>query len=416
MRLRGSTRQRPVCWTSLPAEIRLMILDAITQQKHPGWASFASVCKEWQSVIERRNFHRLKLRASCLNDFERIIVRPRELVRHICLDIELRKYTCRTCEKSERLGQNSLVFTKGIEKLFRILSTWKLANGLTLELNAYSPSDSDHWFKNYYFTSSNDGNGDATSTHFTQETNRKWHNPEHDWANGRQHTTPPSFVKRHLPQTLKRISAFEDFSEDIVAALGGAVPASSWSWSFLSHTAPGAILVSASRVVEPQLGAAFAARSLDLEQLSVSYMVNARDFFQACTPTWTWERLDRKEIDALLFNAGITALRMPKLQTLVLWNGHTENACAFIHHTGKDHASVAWRGTWNMDLSPRVVELWRRVAFEGHSRHALRVDKQRARGVIESHGDAIYHLNFPCQVVSPVSLWQIRKEATDRSA
>lgn len=45
-----------------------MVLEAITQQKHPGWASVASVCKEWQLSIEKQNFRRLKLQASCLDD------------------------------------------------------------------------------------------------------------------------------------------------------------------------------------------------------------------------------------------------------------------------------------------------------------------------------------------------------------
>ncbi|KAK0714708.1 hypothetical protein B0H67DRAFT_536609 [Lasiosphaeris hirsuta] len=438
MTLRGSTRQLkdPVCWTSLPAEVHLMILDTIAKQKHPGWASFASVCKEWQYVIERQNFRRLNLRVSCLDDFERIVVRQRELVRHICLDIELRKYTCRSCQSEDfQRTRRDEIYTKGVKEIYRILGTWKLAkNGLTLELNAYSPSDSKHWFKNWYFTSSDEG---------IREADCNWHDPDHGWIDGRQLIAPPnravsrlfgilhltlSFSKRHrtetwiavlirlvqhgLPQTLKRISVFEDFSDDIAAA-------------YRRQT----VFVSASRIVQPQLGAAFAARSRDLEQLSVSYMVNAQDFFQACQPAWTWARLEslaltsqhfqdpgrRDEVDALLFKAGVTALRMPKLRALVLWDGRKDNACAFVYRTGGDHASVTWLGTWNMDLSPRVVEAWRRVAFDGHSRHTLRTDNQEVRGVINSHGDAIYRLKLPCQVVSPTSLWQIREENVDRS-
>ncbi|KAK0726416.1 hypothetical protein B0T21DRAFT_293514 [Apiosordaria backusii] len=441
MRLRSSRRVRPFYWESLPAEIRLMILNAATQQKYPGcgWASLASVCKAWQSVVEKRNFQRLNLRVSCLEEFENIIGRPRELVRHICLDVELRKYTCKTCDKRERTAQNSVIFTNGVKKLLRILGSWKLASGLTLELNAYSPSDSDHW-----------NEGDAASA---REIDCKWHDPEHGWVNGRQ-ITPPSCeatlrlfelldlgsleelapicvtglirsVSQRLPHTLKRVSVFEDFSDDIIASLGGSLPVSSWaSPGLLSLFGPGAGLVSPSRVVKPQLGAAFARRSLDLEQLSVSYMVNAEDFFRACTPTWTWQRLEslaltsqqlrdignRQQIDALLADAGVTALQMPKLHTLVLWNGQRGNACAFIYQAHSDHASITWRGTWDVDFDPAMVDVWRRVAFEGHSRHALQVRKRTVKNVIESHGDAICHLKLPCQVVTPTSLWQIRKE------
>ncbi len=190
MILRSSIK--PFYWISLPVEIRLMILEAITQQKHPGWASFASVCREWQLFIEKRNFHQLKLQVPCLDDFERLIVRQRELVHHIWFDIELPGYTCRCCKRDESMSctlRNDSIVSKGIWKLFSILSAWKLASGLTLELNAHSPSDSDHWFKDYYFASDDEGNEDATSG---QEIDHKWHDPQHGWINGQQVQTPPA--------------------------------------------------------------------------------------------------------------------------------------------------------------------------------------------------------------------------------
>ena len=58
-----------------------------------------------------------------------------------------------------------------------------------------------------------------------------------------------------------------------------------------------------------------------------------------------------------------------------------------------------------------MVELWERVALESHS-CVLRVGKAEVISsyVIGSHGDAIHHLDLPCQVVAPASLWQIRRE------
>ena len=117
------TRAKAFYWISLPAEIRLMILDAITQQKHPGWASSASVCKEWQLAIEKRNFHRLTLQVSCLGDFERLIVRQRNLVHHVRLDIELPTYTCQTCKTSWSLprgGYNGTIISVEVWKPFRV--------------------------------------------------------------------------------------------------------------------------------------------------------------------------------------------------------------------------------------------------------------------------------------------------------
>ncbi|KAK3293732.1 uncharacterized protein B0H64DRAFT_419396 [Chaetomium fimeti] len=428
-------KSRP--WASLPAEI-LMILEEVSRQKDVGWASLASVCKEWQFVIARENFRQLKLRPSCLMAFERLIVLQRQLIRYIHLEIELPRYSCRQCTTSpsmRSMDQESLSISHGIWSLLRILGTWELANnglanGVTLELSAYSPSDTEHWFKNYHFTPDADGNnGD----------NCKPDDPVHGWINGQQVVSPPAtaiprlFSMVHLgfqrdipqvvlppsverlPNTLKKVSVFEDFSDTLATIL-----VEDQNRNFTSVR----MQVEAVRIADPQVGAAFASRSRDLEQLSVSYMVNAEDFFGACLPSWTWLRLEslaltsqllyhgwerRKAIDALFYVAGMTALRMPRLRNLAIWNGREGNACAFIYYTDQDYAHVTWRGTWEMDLSPRVVEVWERVALESRS-CPLRVTKQEVQGVIGSHGDAIHRLALPCLVVDPKSLWQIRRE------
>jgi hypothetical protein len=223
-------------------------------------------------------------------------------------------------------------------------------------------------------------------------------------------------VQNRLPETLKRLSIFEDFNDGLTAAL-------------LSPQFAGILQVEATRIVDPRIGAAFALRSLDLEQLSASYMVNADDFFQACVRTWTWQHLqslaltsqllrytgNRQEIYAMLYKAGVTALQMPRLHTLVLWNGSRGNACAFIYHTDRYFAHLTWRGTWDLELSSEVVRVWRRVALKFRSTELL-IDKQKIQGVVGSHGDAIHRLNLPCQVVAPASLWQIRKEEAQQAA
>jgi hypothetical protein len=59
------------------------------------------------------------------------------------------------------------------------------------------------------------------------------------------------------------MSIFEDFNEDHFARLQGHTS------SILRSFRPGLI-----RVADPAVGAAFASRSLDLEQLSASFMVD----------------------------------------------------------------------------------------------------------------------------------------------
>lgn len=89
---------------------------------------------------------------------------------------------------------------------------------------------------------------------------------------------------KHLPKTLKKISVFEDFSDSLAAIL--------MEDGNSNAGAPMHIQGEVVRVANPRVGTAFASRSCDLEQLSVSYLVNAEDFFGACLPSWTWPRLE----------------------------------------------------------------------------------------------------------------------------
>jgi hypothetical protein len=194
MTLRSSAKQNPHGWTALPLEIRLLIFDAITQQKHPGWASSAAVCKEWQFSIERENFGQLHLDVPCLDDFERITIQRQHLVHSISLDIELPCYTCRCCQSYESetwKNRNSSIISKGIWKLFSVLSGWTLVKqkGLALELSAHSPSDSDHWFKHCRFSSG--PVGDA-------EDDRLLNDLKHGWRNAQQETQPPRMAVLRL--------------------------------------------------------------------------------------------------------------------------------------------------------------------------------------------------------------------------
>ena len=214
-------------------------------------------------------------------------------------------------------------------------------------------------------------------------------------------------IQDGLPKTLKTLSVFEDFDDSLAAALAD---------PRLGPMFP----VDAVRTVDPRVGAAFAFRSLDLEELSVSYLSNAEDFFRACLQTWTWEHLrslaltsallqpagSRDKIEALLSSAAAAALRMPRLHTLVLWNGTRGNACAFVYHRHRDRGRpyIAWRSTWHLELTDEVVEAWQTVASQV-SLSELVIKKQDIQGEIGSHGDAIHCLALPCPVVAPASLW-----------
>ncbi|KAK5998763.1 hypothetical protein PT974_01145 [Cladobotryum mycophilum] len=486
MILRSSTGPRAWTWNYMPLEVRLMILEAIAYQKNPGWASLASVCREWQAVLEKANFHKLKLRVPCLDDFESMVPpHKRGLVSHLWLDIELPRYTSACCSKKVSPPvKNSSFVSDAIWELFSILSTWKPANNLTLELNVLSPSDSEHWFKNSYF-SSDHVEDDEDTINSARETGIPLHDPQHGWVHGQQVTAPPRSamqrlsrpihltfremlpqvdavtcllirrqlrrcispfgfglllskfdrlehisyepwapyekidtefhqgglaftIRNNLPQTLNRLVVFEDAHEFYHALPQRATP------------------VPSSNLIDHGLGigAAFASKSRGLQHLAVSFIITAEEFFRRCRSTWSWPHLQslaftsqllqddwgkRDDIETLLCRAGVFVQQMPKLHTFVIWNGGKANACAFIYRVDGDGASITWRGTWRLEMSPDIVNSWRQ-ANSTRSSFELQIKQERIQAVIASHGDAIYHLELPCEVIHPASLWQIRRE------
>ena len=119
-------------------------------------------------------------------------------------------------------------------------------------------------------------------------------------------------------------------------------------------------------------------RSLNLEHFSVSYMVDAQDFFQANDRIWMWKKLqtlslschalaratEPTKVNKLLRQAGMIALQMPMLKKMDLWEydrsqGH---AAAFQYETKELSTHIRWRGTWALRLDDQVVTAWRWVA------------------------------------------------------
>lgn len=119
-----------------------------------------------------------------------MVVRQRGLVHHIWLDVELPRHTCRSCKREEsesRTSRNSSIVSKGVCRLFSILSHWKPSHDLTLELDAHSPSDSEHWFQNHHFASDHEENGDPDTV---QDDGTLCHDPKHGWVEGEQIRSP----------------------------------------------------------------------------------------------------------------------------------------------------------------------------------------------------------------------------------
>ncbi|KAM7191936.1 hypothetical protein V8F20_009060 [Naviculisporaceae sp. PSN 640] len=512
---------KPLFWADLPADIRLRILEAVTQQRHRGWTSAAAVSTEWQDVIEKENFRRLYLRRESLRFLEARMkfndrpgqattriraARMETLVRHveyIHLDIELPRYNCDQCASDLELRDQGIIGST-LLILLGVLRTWesrRQGKELTLELSVCSPSDVEHHFKNFFFK--------PTTTHMqTDQRVRPRQRPgiDHGWIKGRQIVPPPrSAVLRlytrvescdglgvlgggvgvvtglnlgrnirrffqpasfqlwqlfgcfprlttlnyepwrpweedkmwaadhifgimminSLSKNLKNLTIFEDFNQNLDDIIVGPTDVVN-------------VYRRISRRTTDELPKKLSRYLSNLEHLSVAYMINAEDFFIAKTSSETdhqpWLRtlaltsqLLRKEsladpdkltmIDQLLYDAALAARRMRCLRTLVVWYGMEGEACAFIYQRekGTRRSCITWRGTWELELSQRVRKAWKQTAdiITGEVwdwEATLRFEYQHLEGRIGNHGDAIALLDLPVEVVSPGSLWQIRKE------
>ncbi|KAH0492247.1 hypothetical protein TgHK011_007209 [Trichoderma gracile] len=429
-------------WSALPWEIRQSILMVIVRDKDPGWASLASVCTEWQSVIETENLRKISLTEDNIKALRRNITKDRRnRVQHIYLNVSLITYDCDRCREEEDLmemGVNTGFVIGPLFKLLKVLSTWPSrppGKGLKLELNAYSDSDCMHWYRHYYYGAPI----------------QKWksliplHDPYHGWTDGeRTETGLPSYIWRvyglireeliyepwrtwyyaydvlfqvnpdlvldiDAPETtLRRLVIFENTNDELAAALNEITGYDNFQAQVI-----------------PIVTSAFAWASTVYEEIWISLLFDAKVLFSSCFESYTWWHLrslcltsralnseSPAEAAALLHDAAKVAMRMPMLHTLVLWNGEEQGqACAFIYRNSDMGPSITWRGTWDIGLylTAAIVDAWKAVVLQT-GWGDICVCFERVEEEIRFLGDAIYYLRLPCQVIEPQSLWEMRRE------
>jgi hypothetical protein len=191
-------------WYGLPGEIQLLILRALIHDGCP-LSGFVTVCRQWQTVIERHIFSRIRLTPSRLANFDAMLQRNRVLVRYIWFCLELDEYDCTTCAPTpetipdwqelqkalEISGTDCCLITTAFQDLFSSLSTWNQHGGLTLDISLYSPSDSEHWFKYLTFVPDIPSNLPVNCRAEQAMSTRKYHDPEHGWVAGFRQSAPP---------------------------------------------------------------------------------------------------------------------------------------------------------------------------------------------------------------------------------
>lgn len=218
-----------------------------------------------------------------------------------------------------------------------------------------------------------------------------------------------------LPATLKTLTIFEDFNEDYNIA-----------FCFNESIREYAIQPEFIRTPHPPVSEALAQRSCTLENLFASYMVDGEDFFKACKLEWVWNNLTSialtsrllslckprfSAVNDMLVNAGIAALRMPRLRTLEIWNGMKRHACAFRYRVTETSTTVEWWRTWDLEIHLDIAEVWRKVALRKTRNELLILPSQMLRKQdVTSHGAAIRELKLG-EVLHPISLKQILMES-----
>lgn len=197
-------------WSSLSPELRLMILEFLVQDGTAQLSPFVTVCREWQTTLERHNFARIRLTPSRLDDFGPMLRRNHHLVRYIWFCLELDPYDCSRCApvRTDCMDEDDWVdkfkvgdteycpITKAFRKLFSTLSRWddpneksNNNNSLVLDISIYSLSDSEHWFK--YLTFLPDHHPSPSQLTQAGSARKRHDDARHGWVAGFRQAAPP---------------------------------------------------------------------------------------------------------------------------------------------------------------------------------------------------------------------------------
>ncbi|KAH7274928.1 hypothetical protein B0J15DRAFT_539989 [Fusarium solani] len=390
----------PTTFLPLPTEIREQIITEAAQ--HSPRCHLAVVSKEWQPLIEKKTFESLVVSIEQLSFLDYI---------------KLSQYKCRYCLGEDDWSYHSRsnrTFSRSLMGLFRRLRRW--AEGeLTLEINAYSPSDSQHFFKGYYV--GDPAEDEAFGDPRTFDDDRHGFSPDGREAPQERdmrevYDMMGEFVPfldqvRVVKRLLIRRQCRRQFTTGLLSLLLVALPAleyihyepwrmtdkefqdSEWYPAFSTVISrhlprnlktltlfedsnqdifPGSVV--SERIPNAQTAQALLAASLELEHLSASFMVDAQDFFnasQACRHQPRWKNLEFLALTSrlvdpadkdlgltnLLYAAGRFALGTPRLRTMILWYGYKNQVCAFIYKM--DDTSITWHGTREFDLNKRRI-------------------------------------------------------------
>ncbi|KAJ4011609.1 hypothetical protein NW752_008615 [Fusarium irregulare] len=165
-----------------------------------------------------------------------------------------------------------------------------------------------------------------------------------------------------------------------------------------------------------------------LEHLSISHMVDAREFFrpfssaneEATSSLREWPNLKtisltsdvfktgtEEEINSLLCTAARAARKMPKLQMLQLWNGEAERACVFRYRVEDTVGEITWCGTDIEPLTHGIVKEWNAVSVCLNRKDAREFVVPVKKEDIASTGQVLAYLSNKDQIMHPASAYRV---------
>ncbi|KAK0130184.1 hypothetical protein ONS96_000708 [Cadophora gregata f. sp. sojae] len=212
-------------WYQLPEEIRRAVLDPLL---HDGCrlADFATVSREWQAIIEKHTFSRIKLTPSRIGQLGSMVPHHRRsLVGYIWLCLELPEYDCLMCDPQDQdswglSSTGNILVTKSFQALFSTLSVWEPSGSLLLDISIYSPSDSEHWFKYLTFEPDVLANTSGQDQHAIQtmlakaKAKTEVTDHHHGWVAGSRKSVPSDTAVEKLFEEIMDLGPFDDDEEE----------------------------------------------------------------------------------------------------------------------------------------------------------------------------------------------------------
>ncbi|CAM1509434.1 Fc.00g031730.m01.CDS01 [Cosmosporella sp. VM-42] len=426
-------------WTSLPVEVRQMILSLvglpISGRRYNGLGSpkvagFATVCWEWQVFFETCTFRRLVLDPDSFGEFGTTIRRHDTrlgYIRKLWLRVRLPKYECPDCDEPEDEATqhcNNMIFTACIQSLLGTLKLWDPARhgaeGLALMLSVPSPSDTEHLFNRceikdgYPFHYAEDldlapGMVDFHRTNIADPFSRHFHRgfppPLHSFQ---LHLLPS------LPKTLRQLSCTQLEIPKIERGYGLEEVGSEISPHAQAYL-PREMAKLARRLERfcppwQMDTAAFLQFIIELRESPKMLESSLKRIILRCLLSSS-DR-SRQDFESLVIFAAKAALSLPQQEVIELWgtclDGQESGAYIFRDSYEDGRASIVWRSSEETIVAhSRIIAKWSEVAHKHlHSTLAYKVVPlaETKAEISKSDGTCIYrHLLLKDLLFDPIT-------------